>query len=87
MSTHLATSSDIFSTLVEVDFDKDYIIHMMMQGLDGSLFHVIYDCLYADYSPEESSVSSSAPGQKALSEGTFPTDLEGLNFLRERHFP
>lgn len=63
MSTQLATSSDIFSTLVEVDFDKDYVIRMMIQELDSSLFHVIYDCLYADYSTEE---SSSAFGQNEL---------------------
>lgn len=71
MSTHLATSSDILSTLVEVDFDKDYIIRMMMQGRDGSLFHVIYDCLYADCSREESSVSSSASGHKAFIRRNF----------------
>lgn len=79
MSTCPATSSDILSTLVEVDFDKNYIIHMMERGLDGSLFHVLYDCLYADYSLEESSVSPSASAPVGLVfERTFPLIGEGL---------
>ncbi len=51
-------SSDILTALVEVNFDRAYVAHKMALSPAGSVYHVIYDCLFADCAPENVSRSS-----------------------------
>jgi hypothetical protein len=60
MSAHINISSDILSTLVEVDFDKAYVVRMMAESPDDSLFYAIYNCLYSDSPPELTSAAQGA---------------------------
>jgi hypothetical protein len=66
MSAYIATFQDPLSTLVEVDFDEAFVIRMMAENPDQSLFHAVYDCLYADGLPEHSSGASAHQGSKTI---------------------
>lgn len=52
-------SSDVLSALVEVNFDEIYIAHKMNESPDGSLYHVIYECLFAERPSERHPLNSS----------------------------
>ena len=53
MNTLKTTSSDTLSVLVEVNFDKTYLVRMMAGSPEGSLYHALYECLYEEDTPAE----------------------------------
>lgn len=52
--------SNVLTALVEFNFERDYVAHKMAESPEGSLYHAVYKCLFAENAPGKPAPTSAS---------------------------